>query len=76
MGQLDIHDDQIGRKLPSKFDRARAVSQRLDIEPVRAQDIAEQFPVKVVILDNQDSLCHCPLALHCLAPQIVHRKGR
>jgi hypothetical protein len=35
-----------------------AVGQRLDLEPLGLQQVAEQLAIEVVVLDNQNSFCH------------------
>jgi len=36
-----------------------AVGDRFDREAPRLQHIAKQFPIEIVVLDNEDSLRHC-----------------
>jgi CheY-like chemotaxis protein len=41
------------------IERARAFVPNLVIMDIQLQDVAEQFSVQVVVLDNEDSLRHC-----------------
>jgi hypothetical protein len=58
MRQLDVHDDEAGHELARALHHLTAIGQPLDREAMRAEQIAEKFAIKVVILDNQHSFCH------------------
>ena len=58
IGHLDIHDDQVRHEFARLAQRLQPVGDRLDSEALTAQDIAEQFAIEIVVLDNEDSLCH------------------
>ena len=58
MRHLDVHDDEIGREGAGAVDRLAAVADRLRFVAVRAQQVAEQLQIELVVLDNQDFLSH------------------
>jgi hypothetical protein len=58
MRHLDIHDHQVGDEQPRPLQRLASVGHGFDRETLAAQDVAEQFAIEVVVLDNQDALCH------------------
>ena len=55
---LDVHDDEIGREGAGALERLAAVAHRLRFVAVRAQQVAEQLQIELVVLDNQDFLSH------------------
>jgi hypothetical protein len=58
VGQLDVHDDEIGDKIARTSQSLATVGHRFDCVTLAFQDVAEQFAVEIVVLDNEDSLCH------------------
>ena len=63
MRQLDVHNHKIRIEASRCFKRAFAISHRLDLEAAGLQDVAEQFAVEIVVLDNEHSLCHLVVSL-------------
>ena len=55
---LDVHDDEVGGEAARGLDRLAAVAHRLDRIVMRAQQVAEQLQIELVVLDNQDFLSH------------------
>ena len=58
---LDVHHDQVGGEGARALDRLAAVAHRLGLIAVRAQQVAEQLQIELVVLDNQDFLSHARL---------------
>ena len=62
--QLDVHQDEVGL-LPRRRRQRRLAVMRLDhLVAGRAQQIAQDLPVVLVVLDHQNALasCVCPPA--------------
>jgi len=61
-GELDIHEDQVGAVLAGEIDGFDAVARRHRVVSVGLQQIVEELHVELVVLDDQDGLCHpqCP----------------
>ena len=62
MRHLDVHHHQIGREGAGALQRLAAVAHRLGLVAVRAQQVAEQLQIELVVLDNLDFLSHGPLS--------------
>jgi hypothetical protein len=58
IGELDVHDHQPRHELARALDCFAAIGHGFDREAVGDQQVAEQFAVEVVVLDNQNSFCH------------------
>ena len=58
MRHLDVHDDEVGREGAGALERLAAVAHRLGFIAMRAQQVAEQLQIELVVLDNQDFLSH------------------
>ena len=56
--KLDVHHQQMREEGPSPLYREIAIGHRLHREAACPQYIAEKLPVQIVVLDNEDSLCH------------------
>jgi hypothetical protein len=79
VGQLDVHDHEVGDEQAGPLDRLAPVGDGLDGEAVGLQQVAEQLAIEVVVLDNQNSL---PLSPRVRAPEagcavdpVLTRKG-
>ena len=49
---------EVGREGAGAVDRLAAVAHRLGLIAMRAQQVAEQLQIELVVLDNQDFLSH------------------
>jgi hypothetical protein len=56
--QLDVHDDEVGHRRARRFQHLVPLGDRLYLEAIGPEHVAEQFSVEVIILDNHDPLCH------------------
>jgi hypothetical protein len=67
---LDIHDDQARHEFACPIERLMPIGDGFDRKALALQDIAKQFPVEIVVLDNEDSLCHFAPIVQ-LAPELM-----
>lgn len=58
MRHLDVHDDQVGPERAGALHRLATVTYGLDDMLMRAQQVAEQFEIEFVVLDNEHPFCH------------------
>src|SRR5262249_5660330 len=56
--QLDVHQDQIGPHLADEIERLVAIAGARGLIAVRFQQIAKELHVELVVLHDQDGLCH------------------
>lgn len=56
--QLDVHDNQVGHELTRTVQRVETVGNGIDSVALACEHVAEELPVEIVVLDNENSLCH------------------
>ncbi len=54
MRELDIGDDEIGTEFPSLVEREPPIGDRPRLMAMRGEEVAEQFDVQRIVLDDQD----------------------
>ena len=58
MRHLDVHDDDVGREQGCAIDRLARVANALRFKLVNAQQIAKEFQIEFIVLDNEHPFCH------------------
>src|SRR5215469_2906935 len=56
LGQLDIHQNQVGMMLARQFQRFHAILGLQNVVAVRFQQIVEELHVQVIVFDDEDPL--------------------
>ena len=58
MRHLYIHDDDVRREKRGAIDCLARVANALRLIVVRAQQIAKEFQIEFIVLDNEHPFCH------------------
>src|SRR3546814_10140078 len=58
MGQLDVHDDQIGAFGADEFQHLASVAGGHGFIAMRLQKVAEQFQIELIVFDNKHPFRH------------------
>ncbi len=58
LGQLNVHQDEVGPVLARQFDRLDAAARLHDTVPAGLDEVVEQFHVQLIVLDNEHGLGH------------------
>ena len=58
IGQLDVHDHEMRLEALGRAQHVLSVGHGHDFVSVCLQHVTEQLTIEIVVLDNEDSLCH------------------
>jgi hypothetical protein len=72
--ELNVHEDNIGTLRSSGGQRLLAVTDLDDLESGMAEEIADDPPIVLLVLDNKNALCHA-FPTHCSTSSGTSRKN-